>query len=295
MFGAVALATLVHGCLLPDVEVVDSLGGTAPIPQGDCSPACGSGESCLADVCCETPLVGGVCNLDGCGCASNEVCYPDTPATGLQCYPNGGLKLGEACDLTEDVDDLCGTGLGCFGGVCKQYCDVNGDCPAVGGVQDCIQTTWASDGEPITGVKVCGRVCDPVKPATPRSPLLSCPAGFTCNTAGDGTGSSYCLPGGTTPFGGSCESISDCAPGLFCSGAATCLKFCYADADCGSPLKCVSFDPKDMAGAYEVKRCQVCFDDCEYSNDGACDDGIGDNAVSDLCVGGTDCTDCGAR
>jgi len=38
----------------------------------------------------------------------------------------------------------------------------------------------------------------------------------------------------------------------------------------------------------------VCYDSCDHSRDGSCDDG-GPNADTDLCEGGSDCSDCGDR
>jgi len=37
-----------------------------------------------------------------------------------------------------------------------------------------------------------------------------------------------------------------------------------------------------------------CSEDCLFAGDGECDDG-GPGAFTDICLPGTDCTDCGAR
>jgi hypothetical protein len=52
---------------------------------GGCSLACEAGGRCIAGQCCTPPAAGGSCNIATCGCAAGEVCYPDTPATGLSC------------------------------------------------------------------------------------------------------------------------------------------------------------------------------------------------------------------
>jgi len=88
----------------------------------------------------------------------------------LKCFPSGGLADGTDCS----TGDLCVSGFGCFGSICKRYCQLDSDCPAVDGTQSCNQTYWDSVNT-IAGVSVCSRVCDPVNPQTPRSPLLACP------------------------------------------------------------------------------------------------------------------------
>ena len=124
---------------------------------------------------CPPPAAGGTCNVfPACGCPAGQVCYPDTPATGLTCETTAGLGEGAACS-----GKGCASGFGCFGGVCKRYCQSDSDCPAVDTAQSCDSTYWDSTNT-IAGVSVCSRVCDPVYPQNPRSPLLACPVGFGC-------------------------------------------------------------------------------------------------------------------
>jgi len=110
---------------------------------------------------CPPPAAGGTCNVfPSCGCPAGRVCYPNTQATGLTCVTTAGLGEGAACN-----GKGCADGFGCFGGVCKVYCQSDSDCPAVDSVRACHSTYWDSDNT-IAGVSVCTRVCDPVSQPT---------------------------------------------------------------------------------------------------------------------------------
>jgi hypothetical protein len=247
---------------------VTGSGGTfgSTTPQGYCGDGvCNSGETqtsccqdcgcpsmsqtCLTGQCCSIPAIGGVCGPT-CGCAVGSVCYPSTTTHTMVCGVSDNVGLGGACVYNAD----CASGLGCFGGVCKTYCQTDSDCPAVGGISRCAQTTWGDETGDISGVKVCDRICDPVNPQNPRSPLLACPAGFECDSSS--TGVSGCLESGSVPGGSSCAKDGDCLPGYYCNSPDNlCRKFCWTQTDCPAGTTCSPFSPLQYAGTFEVYAC----------------------------------------
>lgn len=218
---------------------------------GSLGGSSGSTSTCPAS---KLPEAGGTCNvLPACGCPAGQVCYPDTLATGLKCFTSSGLGLGADCS---GVTDFCATGFGCFASVCKKYCQVDSDCPMVDSAQSCDPTYW-DDVNVIAGVSVCSRVCDPVKPQSPRSPLLACPVGFGCFSMDSYPGASDCEPqSGSGVSGSTCSTDKDCSPGFYCSLGDTCIKYCYTVADCPAGMTCVAFSPPNYAGTTQVNHCR---------------------------------------
>ena len=199
---------------------------------------------------CPAPPVGGVCNqFPACGCSVSQVCYPSESVHAMACYATDNLTEGADC-----TNGMCAAGLGCFGSVCKPYCNTDSDCSSAPGARKCTQTAW-QDGTPITGVSVCRRVCDPVHPQNPRAPLLSCPSGFRCAAYSDTTGASGCGPAGSGTTGSACTAGSDCAAGFYCDGAGKCNAFCFTNADCNGGTCSLAFSPALFAGTYTVGYC----------------------------------------
>jgi hypothetical protein len=129
------------------------------------------------------------------------------------------------------------------------------DCTLVDGTRLCTQTTWDSTGAPIPGVLYCERICDPVSPQSPRSPLLPCPPGFGC-TASVSDGVTFCEPGaGTGTTGAYCAGDSDCSPGYYCDLDGSCYKFCYSSTDCPGGNTCQLFSPAAYAGSRALGAC----------------------------------------
>lgn len=218
---------------------------------GSCSQACAAGDACFAGQCCSKPAAGGTCNLPACGCEQGRVCFTSTSTTGLSCVVGNGVREGEDCT---GVGRVCAVGLGCFGDTCRRYCTSDMDCPSVDGAQRCNQTTRAT-GENIPGVLVCSRVCDPVSPQTPHSPLLSCPAGFGCKAA-PVPGASNCLKQpGTGAAGSACMDATGCLPGHYCAVSSLCFKYCYTVDDCAAGSTCMVFAVSLFAGTREVGFC----------------------------------------
>jgi hypothetical protein len=214
---------------------------------GACGHSCATGTQCFAGQCCAPPAAGGSCNLPACGCATGEVCYVDGTSAQLVCGVTKGLAAGASC--TQGSSE-CAAGLGCVGGVCKAYCSSAADCAPVAGARECRPAKF-SDAD-LPGVSFCARVCDPVNPQTPRSPLLSCPSGVGCVPAT--TGVSDCAGIGLGVLDGACEDVFDCAPGLICLGTV-CTKWCSADSECPATKYCNPFPTKTYAGTVEMGLC----------------------------------------
>jgi len=260
-----AIGTFPGGCWASGVVCSTIVNcGTSAAPEYS---ACGTagyhpdctGTKCLPNVgadagvsTCPTPAAGGTCNVfPACGCPTGQACSPNTQATGLKCVPAG--SLGEGADCTSGE---CASGFGCFGDVCKRYCQLDSDCPAVDSAHSCVQTNW-SPGVEMLGVLVCVSVCDPVSPQNPRSPLSACPVGFGCSSWGTSLpGATDCEPqSGTGITGSACATDGDCVPGYYCSNGNVCVKYCYTVADCPTGTTCVSFSTPNYAGTTQVNHC----------------------------------------
>ena len=219
--------------------------------QTSCCQDCGcpsTSDKCLSGQCCTIPAIGGVCGPT-CGCATGSVCYASVTTHTMACGASGNFGVGTACAYAND----CASGLGCFRGSCTTYCQTDSDCPAVDGVRKCEQVTW-EDGTNVSGVKDCARICDPVNPQDPRSPLLSCPAGFGC--ASSSTGASYCYVSGSLTNGSPCTYSNDCLPGYYCSPAGyVCRRYCSTQADCPSGTTCRVFSPPQYAATFNIDAC----------------------------------------
>ena len=218
-----------------------------------CATPCLTGQQCYSGQCCVPPAAGGTCTASpSCGCPSGSVCYPSSTSHAMACFTANNLAEGADCT----GGSTCQAGLGCFGSVCKRYCATSSDCPSIGGVQSCDQTTWSSDKTDILGVKVCERVCDPAHPQSPKAPLLSCPAGFNCSS--DTSGLSYCIKASPLPAGSTCSTEEDCPAGSYCSATSNlCTRYCLSTSDCAAGTTCqFTWSPAEYAGSYMVGYCK---------------------------------------
>jgi hypothetical protein len=217
-----------------------------------CTTPCPTGKRCYSGQCCTPPAAGGNCTAyPSCGCAAGQVCYPSLTTQSMACFTTNNLAEGADCSGGQ----LCQTGLGCFGGTCKRYCSTDSDCPAVGGVKSCDQTTWSSDKTNISGVLVCQRICDPAHPQSPTAPLQACPSGFNCSS--DPGGVSYCFKASPLAAGSTCTGEADCPAGSYCTTAGTCTRYCLSNSDCASGTTCqFTWSPTEYAGSFTVGYCK---------------------------------------
>jgi len=238
--------------VLRDASTVDVAPDAGRDAGAGCTPTCPTGQQCLSGQCCVPPAAGGACSsYPACGCPAGNICYPSSTSHAMACFTSNNLAEGADCT----GGSTCQAGLGCFGGLCKRYCASNSDCPAVGGVQSCDQTTWSSDKTNILGVMVCERVCDPAHPQSPKAPLLACPAGFNCTS--DTGGLSYCFKASPLPAGSTCTIEADCSAGSYCTTSGSCSRYCLANSDCSSGMTCqFTWSPSEYAGSYMVGYCK---------------------------------------
>ncbi len=230
---------------------------------------------------CPVPAAGGTCNVfPACGCPTGQVCYPDTQATGLVCTTTAGLGEGAACDALG-----CASGSGCFGSICKHYCQSDSDCTAVDGARSCEATYWYGTSNKIAGVSTCARVCDPVSPQNPRGSLLACPEGFGCYSSDSNPGASDCEQQyGTGLSGSTCTTDADCTPGYYCGVASnTCVKYCAVNTDCPTGKICEFFSTPQYAGTTQIGA-------CESSSALFCNTGAGVTCGTGVCGSNTTCT-----
>jgi hypothetical protein len=248
------------GATGPDAASKDGAADSRPdatsvTPDGGCAVSCSTGQQCLSGQCCTPPAAGGVCTtFPACGCPAGQVCSPATSRT-LACF--AGNNLAEGADCSSGL--TCKAGLGCFDGLCRPYCGTDADCPAVAGVQSCSATYWDDlQTQPILGVKVCARICDPLHPQSPRTPFLSCPTGFSCSAAS--TGASFCFKATPLPAGSACTSSADCPAGNSCTGTSAttlvCKPYCFSTSDCATGTCQFTWTPRQYAGNQEVGYCQ---------------------------------------
>jgi hypothetical protein len=115
-----------------------------------------------------------------------------------------------------------------------------------------------------------------------------------CGTNNDGV----CDDGGPDSDTDFCNYGSDCHD---CGRRDTSICVCPADAECGkNPCgdPCGRGCDADALCSTRSNRCvperEGCTDECIYSGDGVCDDGMS-GSLTAYCREGTDCGDCGAR
>jgi hypothetical protein len=204
---------------------------------------------------CGVPAAGGVCTtFPPCGCPAGQACNASSTHL-LACFPSNNLADGADCSS----GSTCQAGSGCFDSVCRPYCGTDTDCPLVAGVQSCLPTYWdATQTVSIPGVKVCARICDPAHPQSPRTPFLSCPAGFSCSSSPDGA--SFCFKATPLSAGSACTSDMDCSAGYTCTGTSAttlvCKQYCLSNSDCATGTCQFTWSPSEYAGTSEVGYCQ---------------------------------------
>jgi hypothetical protein len=168
------------------------------------------------------------------------------------CRPAGALPAGSLCVSRANVNDDCVRTAQCLfpggsGGVCEQFCTVDGDCKqsavAVGptpepmNIGHCLFKLGTQMGAP----GLCSVACNPVS----SQGASGCPTGSGCVYAGFGSVPEYtfCNQAGTAGDGQDCSTSFICQPGFSCIGVGAGLKcraVCRKDVngDCISGYEC---------------------------------------------------------
>ena len=143
----------------------------------------------------------------------------------------GTTQPYHACKSNGD----CTKGYGCFGYMCKLYCESNEDCAATSG--SCTEATFY-DGQPAPWLKYCPKKCDLLNPAG------ACGPGYTCSVW-TFPWESDCASAGTATTAGACVTDSSaCAPGYVCLTNGDCEKWCRVQVtgDCPAGKTCVGLE-----------------------------------------------------
>ena len=207
-------------CLVTCREACSTNADNADQPK--CKDVCGGGDDDIKELSPENGF--GVCVPDEppaecdifaqTGCPASDGCYLITG--GFGCIPAGSKKPGEACTGGNE----CAKGSLCINSTCAEICSVR----EADADKDYFCTTKCKDNGTITPGKWGIGYCKDADPAEPCDFWAQdCEAGKNCYlVSGGGT----CMQtGGSTPEGGECNFVQDCAPGLAC-GNKVCLKPC---------------------------------------------------------------------
>jgi hypothetical protein len=185
-------------------------GGDGGGPGGDDDAGPGGGTGGVVDVGCSADEE----------CGSGEICDLATGdcKPGLDCTANAG-----ACRFCGETGVDCGFGVepaycSAEAGVCRRAKDACGAC--------------ADDGECADGPTGLPSSCIDGFCAPGCGGAGGCPAGFTCETGGNGGG---CVPvGGAAVCDGAlaCADGAGCPDGQQCTSLGVCLELCNADDEC---------------------------------------------------------------
>jgi hypothetical protein len=252
-----------------------TLVGTRTVGQTCASPAdCVSGSACVSDNrTCPGTCLAFLPRESACIVGSGAWCEPGTNCTGGTC--KGLAEAGAACTTSFD----------CRSSSCKADAGV-----CVGPAKLGEECTWLGN----SSAPACGPmlqcndkfnvgVCVPKSAATePCFENGDCQSGLVCGPSSDaGFGNGRCTS--PLPLGAPCgqNTLSDCAPGLFCpTGARTCQALLGQGERCDTFYKQCSMGLDCAAGDGGLNVCLArrCLDQ-------ACDDGVGQCGDA-RCVGG---------
>jgi hypothetical protein len=126
-------------------------------------------------------VAGGECNVVlQCGCEAKPgtSCFENPLAAGgrtTACLAAGATEVDNWCG--EDTD--CRGGAGCFGNICRKYCESEKDCQAGG------RCVVAARNSGTSTIKTCLGPCDPTS-NVPCGPNTRCVAGMIGEVAATG-------------------------------------------------------------------------------------------------------------
>jgi len=162
------------------------------------------------------------------GCAEGENCTYAQGATQPTCAPGGDKLYGQECAGQGDCAEGTCINLNDTGNYCYKYCKTQLHCSGV---------TVGSGGKAFLGP--CLELSD--------SPYQVCEidvdyenCDLFAQDCADSTKGCYvnpgdpapvCLPAGTSPVGGDCQGVTDCAPGNTCVNTK-CYKLCTDASQC---------------------------------------------------------------
>jgi len=196
---------------------------------------------------CE-PWYGPCDTFPQCECPEGEACDVVDVLTGeTGCIAPTGLQRGEVCT------DYCDAWLTCVQGTCKQYCEIDTDCPIEGAVcAQVLRMDYESGARvAVPGMRACTDQCDPREPqgmcgqgagCYPYDELWRTPGHTICGEAG------AFGPDAEFP----CSSDSDCVPAYACTAEEKCRPWCRVgdSSDCPEPLSCHELKNKNGVVGY---------------------------------------------
>jgi hypothetical protein len=207
-------------CFVTCHEICSTNAGNEDEPK--CSAVCGAGPDDIKEFSQENGL--GACVPDTppatCniftqeGCSAGMGCY--TVTGGFACVSAGSKKPGDACSAGNE----CAAGSLCINSTCAELCSLSPE--DEGKESHC--TEKCKDNGQLSPTKWNIGFC---KDASPSALCdfwaQDCEDGKACFlVSGGGT----CIEGGgSTPEGGDCQFVKDCAKGLAC-GSNVCRKVC---------------------------------------------------------------------
>jgi hypothetical protein len=251
-------------------------------------------------------------------CPSGEGCQRwfnsinDQALGGCVSAGNGGP--GATCNANND----CAPGLEC-NGVCTAYCGVcdpanpNDPCSFASTYQATATYCDPHGANPTFCTQVLG---DPDVNDNLEPTHIVCAPGCdiynpsTCTDLFGRSGGCYheyagltCAPAGSTPIGGSCTYVNDCAPGGECLGTGQCYATCKVAApSCPTGSPCIDLNDANVPGLgacmppcdiFHASSCTDVFGNagaCYYESRGlACEASIGTIAIGASCTYANDC------
>jgi len=187
------------------------------------------------DPTCTPPAASGQCDpFEQCGCNAGQNCIFTGATDGeTRCRPAGTTAPFSSCSN----HDQCQAGHACVGGVCKPFCQGDGDCAASNGTCQQLYVTENGAQTPISFAKACSAACDLRTPQT----VCGNDQGVSCIATDEG--GTDCVGGFGTGVGAGACSGNDwqkCAPGYLCINGSDCLRWCRVNAsgDCSGGQSC---------------------------------------------------------